>query len=424
MRLPWISRNNLADSPLERSLMISPEEARELILAHVKALPAVRQPAMDALAFHLAEPILADRDVPPADRSAMDGYAVRAGDVAKVPVVLPVAAEVAAGSPCGNPVPSGACVRIFTGGNIPVGTDAVVIQENTQGEGESWVRILKPVAVGENVFKQGENAKQGETLLERGVRLDASALALSAAVGRVSLQVHRRPVVGVLATGSELLDAGEGALAHQIRDSNSPFLRAALAEHHVDVLRCERASDSADRIVASLRTLVRQTDVVILTGGVSVGRYDFTTEAVTRAGAVIVFHGVAIKPGKPLLFAVTPEGRLIFGLPGNPLSAMVGFHEFALPALRLLSGCPQGRCWPCLTVRVGKDITLKGERQTFLPARLNWTPTGPEAVEVFVKGSSDLVAGSKAEGTLIVPANVKHLAAGSFVSFRPWRGFA
>ena len=103
---------------------------------------------------------------------------------------------------------------------------------------------------------------------------------------------------------------------------------------------------------------------------------------------------------------------------------MVGFHEFVLPALRLLSGCPQGRCWPCLTVRIGKDISLKGDRQTYLPARLNWTPTGPEAVEVHVKGSSDLVAGSKAEGTLVVPANVKHLAAGSYLSFRPWRGFA
>ncbi|MEI8352168.1 MAG: gephyrin-like molybdotransferase Glp [bacterium] len=404
--------------------MITPEQARELILAHVKALPAVMHPATEALAFYLAEPILADRDVPPADRSAMDGYAVRAGDVAKTPVVLPVGAEVAAGSPCGNPVPAGACVRIFTGGNIPVGADAVVIQENTEPEGEKAVRILKPVAVGENVFKQGENAQHGETLLERGVRLDASALALCAAVGRASLRVHRRPVAGVLATGSELLDAGEGALAHQIRDSNSPFLRAALAEHHLDVLRCERASDSADRIVASLRTLVRQTDVVILTGGVSVGRYDFTAEAVKSAGGVILFHGVAIKPGKPLLFAVTPEGQLIFGLPGNPLSAMVGFHEFVLPALRLLSGCPQGRCWPCLTVRIGKDISLKGDRQTYLPARLNWTPTGPEAVEVHVKGSSDLVAGSKAEGTLVVPANVKHLAAGSYLSFRPWRGFA
>ena len=403
--------------------MILPADAWKLICAHARALPAVPRPAGAALGDFLAEPVPADRDVPPADRSAMDGFAVQAHDVRQAPVDLPVAAEIAAGSPAGAGVPPGACVRIFTGANLPPGADAVVMQEDTEpaGDGNRSVRILKPVSAGANVFRQGENARQGEELLAVGTRLDAAAIALCAAVGRGSVRVHRRPAVGLLATGSELLDADAAALPHQIRDSNTPFLRAALAAHRYEISACERAADNPDSIVAALRRLAACSDVVVMTGGVSVGRYDFTAEAMRKAGATIWFHGVALKPGKPQLFATDAEGRLLFGLPGNPLSAMVGFYEFVLPALHLLAGCPPEHCQTCVTVRVAHDLQVKGGRQQYVPARLTWTPTGPEATSVNVQGTADLVAGARADGTLIVPAEAKAVPAGAFLAFRPWR---
>ena len=403
-------------------IVIGPDDAWGLIVAHSEALPLVARPTDDALWHFLAEPVSADRDVPPADRSAMDGFALRAADLRDPPAVLPVVAELAAGAAVEKGVPPGACVRIFTGANLPPGTDAVVMQEDTEpadDRGRS-VRVLKSVPPGANVFKQGENAHRGETLLSAGTRLDAAGLALCAAVGRDVVRVHRRPSVGLLATGSELLDAGDAALPHQIRDSNTPFLRAALAEHRYPVSAFKRAADNPDTIVNALRVLTEQSDVVVLTGGVSVGRYDFVADAVRRAGATVRFHGVAMKPGKPQLFASDPAGRLVFGLPGNPLSAMAGFYEFVLPALARLAGCPSDRCRRHLTVRMAHDLAAKGDRRQYVPARLAWTPTGPEAAAVPVHGTADLVAGAQADGVLIVPEGTSNVPAGSFLAFRPW----
>jgi molybdopterin molybdotransferase len=403
--------------------MISPDNAWDSIVSHARALPATERESRSALWDYLAEPVSADRDIPPADRSAMDGFAVRTEDVRQAPAVLDVVSEIAAGAPAGQSVPAGACVRIFTGANLPAGTDAVAMQEDTEpvGDGPAKVRVLKAVRPGANVFKQGENARMGEELLPAGTRLNAACVALCAAVGRARVRVHRRPVVALLTTGTELLDAADAALPHQIRDSNGPFLRAALAEHRHEADAHERVGDDPELLAAALRRLAERSDAIVITGGVSVGRYDYTAEAVRKAGATVRFHGVAMKPGKPQLFATCPDGRLIFGLPGNPLSAMVGFHEFVLPALNLLAGCPAARCRSALAVRVAHDLKVKGERQEYVPVKLSWTPAGPEAAAVPVHGTADLVAGAKADGTLIVAAGTAAVRAGALLPFRPWR---
>ncbi len=403
--------------------MIDPDSAWKVMVSQARSPEVALHPLGDALGYVLAEAIRADRDLPPADRAAMDGYAVRAADIGDLPAVLPVAAEIAAGASADVPVPAGACVRIFTGANLSPDVDTVVMQEDTEpaDDGGTAVIILKSVKPGANVFQQGEDARRGATVLEAGACLDAAGLALCAAVGRDPVPVRRRPTVGLLTTGSELLNAGDPALPHQIRDSNTHFLRGALADQGYSPSTCERSNDDCDRIVAALRRLLETHDVIIMTGGVSVGRYDFVAEAVRRTGARVLFHGVAIKPGKPQLCAIGPNGQLVFGLPGNPLSAMVGFYEFVLPGLHLMAGRPAGACRRSLPVRLRGDLTVKGQRRQYVPARLFLTESGAEAVPVPVHGTADLVAGAHADGAIIVPAGIERVPDGSMLFFRPWR---
>ncbi len=402
--------------------MITPGNAWDFVVECTHALPPVDLAAFGARGLYLARAVCADHDLPPANRAAMDGFAVNASTISSGQVTLPVVVEIAAGSPADAPVPANACARIFTGANLPPETDTVVMQEDveTLDEGRS-VWFPQPVEPGANVYRQGENARQGDVLLAPGTRLDAAALALCAAVGQEQLSVHRQPTVALLTTGAELLAAGEAVLPHQIRDSNSVFLKMALAGQPFRTVACERVSDDPALLTTVLRRLMDHSDVIIMTGGMSVGRYDFAAEAIRQAGAQIQYHGIAMKPGKPQLFATDKQGRLIFGLPGNPVSAMVGFYEFVLPALHRLAGCSPERCRRTLTVRAAETLAVKGNRQNYIPATLAWTDEGGLASPVPFHGSADLVAAARTEGTLIVPPGQHQIPAGSLLPFRPWR---
>lgn len=403
--------------------MITPDAAWAVILRHARPLSVIEKNADDALWDFLAEPVVCDRDIPPASRSAMDGYAARSEDVNATPCTLPVVMEVAAGSPADTPLPRGACARIFTGANLPPGADTVVMQEETRPAENrpEAVTILTLAPPGRHVFRQGENARIGQELLAAGARLDPSRLALCAAVGKARVRVHARPRVGVLVTGSELLDASGDALSHQIRDSNGPFLRTALSEHRHPAVAHERVGDAPDALRAALLRLAPQCDVIIMTGGVSVGRYDFTASAVESAGGAIRYHGIAMKPGKPQLFASDVEGRLYFGLPGNPLSAMVGFYDFVLPALNYLAGCPADLCRIARSVRTAVALRGKGDRRIYVPVRLQWSGDGPTAVPAEAVGSADLVAAAHADGVLLIPEGSDGVEAGASLPFRSWR---
>ena len=206
-----------------------------------------------------------------------------------------------------------------------------------------------------------------------------------------------------------------------MRNSNGPALCAALALSGRIVAAHRRAPDDPERLTALLRRLAARCDVLILTGGVSVGRYDFVEASARNAGAKIRFHGVAMKPGKPILYATLPGRRHLFGLPGNPLSAMTGFYEFALPALLRMSGLPPDRCRPALRLPLRSPLAAKGSRVHFALARLLWDEDGPRLEPVDSRSSADLAAGGRADGVIAVPAHVTALDAGDLVEFRPWR---
>ena len=321
--------------------MLTPDAAWALVLEHARPLKTVTVPLAEAVGLRLAAEVRADRDLPPADRSSMDGYAVRHDDLRQIPCTLRVIGEVAAGSPARPRVEPGTCARIFTGANLPPGADTVVMVEQTV-EHNGLVTIRSPEKPGANIRRRGEDARKGAILLARGTALYAGQVGVCAAVGKASVRVQRRPRTTILCTGTELRSVDDRVRSHETRNSNGPALCAALALWGFPGTQFTVVADRPSALLAALRRAVKHYDVVLFTGGASAGDYDFVRESVKAAGATIRFHGVAMKPGKPTLYATLGSNRHVFGLPGNPLSALTAFHEFALPALlRLAGGAPE-----------------------------------------------------------------------------------
>jgi len=398
---------------------ISLATARRILFRHVRPLPSVRMPLHEAAGCCLAEDVRADRDQPPADRSAMDGYAVRAADLERIPCELRMVGEVAAGSPARVRVASGTCARIFTGANVPRGADAVVMVEETRRRGDiiTFRAAAKP---GQNIRRRGEEARKGDILLRRGALLGAAQVGLCASVGKTRPRVHRRPRVAVLVTGEEVRTADDRVRVHELRDSNGPALRAALRAAGFGDVEPSIVPDDPDLLASGLRRSVRNADVTIVTGGVSVGEYDYVPDALRRIGATVRFHGVRVKPGRPGLYATLGKSH-IFGLPGNPLSVLTGFHEFVLPALRRLSGLAAHRCRDAIPVRLARPVRVKSRRTEFIPAMLEWDPSGARATPLPSHGSADLACGALADGAVMIEFGEGQVPAGTQVEFRPWR---
>jgi molybdopterin molybdotransferase len=399
----------------------TPQQTWVAILNSLPAPAVAELPLAKAMGHVLHEPVCADRDLPPAPRSTMDGFAVRTVDLRTAPVTLPVLGDIAAGSASVLAVAPGTCVRIFTGANLPPGADAVVKLEDTRAAGPGHVTFEHSESEGANVRRQGEDAREGSDLVPEGRVLDAVQIGMCASVGVSRLKVLRKPRVAVVTTGGELLGPGAVVGAHQERDANGPMLSAALLAGGFAVVSAQRVSDEREAIAAKLHEALAAADAVIASGGVSVGAYDFVPAAVTAVGARTVVHGVAMKPGKPFLFAIAPAGQPIFGLPGNPLSAATGLHEFVLPALRRMAGFPEAACRPLLRARLqGAIANPTGLERHFL-GTLMQTRSDMEVALVPSQSSADLAAGARADGSIIVPADVHALAASSLVGFRPWR---
>jgi molybdenum cofactor synthesis domain-containing protein len=401
-------------------MLIAPQEALRIVLSNVRPLAARRVPLGRALHGYLAESVRSDRDQPPTDRSAMDGYAVRSADLGTTPVRLRLLGEVAAGAAPRLRVRDGACVAVLTGACVPPGADAVVPVELTQRDADEVV-VRAAVPRGAHVRKRGGEARRGDVLLAKSCRLGPAEIGVCAMVGRAEVKIHSRPRAAVLCTGAELCDVGERVGSEQLRDSNGPALLAALAEQGIVKARRTMVGDDPGAIAASLRRAVRTYHVVLISGGVSVGRYDFVPEAVRRIGGEVRFHGVGMKPGKPTLYATLPDNRHLFGLPGNPVSALAALHEFAVPALRRLSGAAETACHPVAWVRLDRPARSEGTRTYFAPAQVNHTKEGPAAVTVVSQGSADIVAASKADGVVVVPRGTSELPAGTMVEFHPWK---
>jgi molybdopterin molybdotransferase len=350
----------------------------------------------------------------------MDGYAVRHDDLRQIPCTLRVVGEVAAGSSARPRVEPGTCARIFTGANLPPGADTVVMVEQAEGRG-GRVTIRSSEKLGAHIRRRGEEARKGDVLLARGTALYAGQVGVCAAVGKASVRVYPRPRVTILCTGTELRSVGDRVRSHETRNSNGPALCAALALRGFPGTKFAIVADRPSALLAALRRAVKLYDVVLFTGGASVGDYDFVREAVEAAGAKIRFHGVAMKPGKPTLYATMGGNRHVFGLPGNPLSALTAFHEFAFPALLRLAGGTPEACRPAWRLPLAEAVASESGRVRCRLARLVAGPNGLTAAPVAFTSSADLAAAGHADGVVVLPPEDRQWAAGELVVFRPWR---
>jgi molybdenum cofactor synthesis domain-containing protein len=383
--------------------LIEYPEAERLVLESTLRLPVEEVPLDGALGLALARDLTATTDSPPFDNSAVDGYAVRSRD-AEVGRVFRVVDEAPAGRPARKSVGEGEAIKIFTGGVIPDGADAVVMVENTSGWGEEF-ELKKVPAPGSNLRAAGEDTHKGDVILPAGTEIGSPEIALAATQGYGALPVYRRPKVVVLSTGTELVEPGTRDLEPgEIFDSNSYALVAAAREAGAEARRLYAASDEADTLRSAIEEALETADVVVTSGGVSVGEKDLVKSTMLDLGVEQVFWGVKFKPGKPLFYGTRGETRL-FGLPGNPVSAVVCFDLFVRPALMRMTGRTD-KNRPRITVYFERQIVNKFGRLHAMRVSLRRTEKGWLAESVGAQGSGLVSSLAKADAlALIGPAS-------------------
>jgi len=394
--------------------MISISEAIQIVISQIAQLPA-QEIAIDLSHGRiLAEDIVADTDLPPFDRAQMDGYAVRAADVANVPASLRIVGESAAGAGWHHEMKAGEAVRIMTGAPVPSGADAVQQVELTR-ENDSQVEILAPVELGRSIVRQASEIKSGETVLRAGEEINAAMIATLASFGYAKVKVSRQPRVAVMATGSELVDVDQKPGQDQIRDSNNYTIEAYATMSNAVVERLPLAGDDTEELKRLISRAAEHADVLITSGGVSMGVYDFTKAALKELGAEIFFERVALRPGKPTVFARLGN-TLVFGLPGNPVSVSVTFNLFVRTALRALQGASQTTLPVEHAVMAGN---LKGsiDRESYLPATLRTDEKGMLLAQPLKwGGSSDFVSFARATALINLPAGAGIIESGTSVT--------
>lgn len=372
----------------------------------------------------LFEPVAADRDLPPFPRSTRDGYAVRSADLSQLPATLEVIGEIRAGEtldriPCN--IASGQTASIMTGAPVPAGADAVVMVEYSSQQG-TQVEITRSVVAGENIVARGAEAREGAPLLDRGLRMNEAAIALAASVGKSQLRVYRRPRVAVLTTGDEIVDVNATPGPTQIRNSNSYSLAAQIRRAGGEAGLLPIAPDE----LQGLRRLIEEglkSDLLLMTGGVSMGRYDLVEQALSEMNAEFFFTGAKIQPGRPVVFgkcgagapARERPGSYFFGLPGNPVSTMVTFELFARPMLEALAGQSPGKLG-FLHARLKSEIRVKTGLKRFLPAILSGEFEQSEVELVAWQGSGDVAATARANCYVVIPENRERIPVGEWVA--------
>jgi molybdopterin molybdotransferase len=391
--------------------LIPVAEALARVLAGVEPLPAEKVALDDAHGRVLADDLAALRTQPPDAVSAMDGYAVRASDVATAPVTLMLIGEVAAGHPFAGEVKTGQAARIFTGGVMPAGSDTVVIQELTAADGNT-VTIKKATNKGRNVRPQGIDFKRGDLLLRQGQRLTERDVMLAAAMNYPALPVTRRPKVAVLGTGDELVAPGSRPGPGEIVYSNGFAIRALARSAGAEVNDLGIAHDRIADIAAAVRRARDWgTDILVTSGGASVGEHDLVQRALASEGLDLSFWRVALRPGRPMM-----HGRLgtmqVLGVPGNPVSAYVCSFLFLLPLIGRMAGCKDAGHTP-EPARLGRDVPANDERADYLRATLSLSPDGAVATPVTAQDSSLMAPLARAHCLVIREPNAPAAAAGS-----------
>jgi molybdopterin molybdotransferase len=413
------------------------DQAARLLARDIQASGTECVNLLSAAGRVLAEPVTADRDLPPFPRSTRDGYAVRSADLSALPATLEVIGEIKAGERLDR-IPSnvghGQTAAIMTGAPVPAGADAVVMVEYSTQRGQQ-IEITRSVVPGENIVARGAEARAGAALLDRGLRLNDAAIALAASVGKSQLQLYKRPRVAVLTTGDEIVDVDAAPGPTQIRNSNSYSLSAQIQRAGGEPVLLPVAPDEAH----GLRRLIEEglkADLLLLTGGVSMGRYDLVEQVLSEMHAEFFFTGAKIQPGRPVVFgkcgAGAPFDKLragstrdgasaprssthFFGLPGNPVSTMVTFELFARPIIEALEG-QATRKLIFLHARLKKEIRIKTGLKRFLPAMLSGEFENSEVELIAWQGSGDIAATARANCYIVIPTDRECIPAGEWVA--------
>jgi molybdopterin molybdotransferase len=454
---------------LQSAGALSFEQARETVLKYCRQIappPGEEVPLLGALGRVLAEPVRADRDFPPFPRATRDGYAVRSADLKTVPATLRVVGQVKAGGSFDREVAEGEAVEIMTGAAVPEGADAVVMVEYTSTKNAAGrngapgrateVEIERASAAGENIVPAGAEARAGQEILPHGVRLGPAQIAMAAGAGQARIKTYRLPRVAILSTGDELVEVSKIPGPFQIRNSNSYSLAAQVSAAGGEPVRLPVAPD-APRKLATLLDAGLAADMLLVSGGVSMGKFDLVEQALKSLGAEFFFTGALIQPGRPVVFGqvefqrLKPKSKTVdygtmkaralirtkksedlfpaselsvdagsrsvpfFGLPGNPISAMVCFDLFARPVLDALGGAIPSRL-SVAKARLRTAVKTKTGLTRFLPAILQGGVFDPEVEAITWQGSGDLLASARANCYLVVPPDRDSIAAGEMVS--------
>jgi molybdopterin molybdotransferase len=399
--------------------MLSYQQARETVIARLKS--DLRSSGTEAVALAdslcrvLAREIQSDRDYPPFDRSIRDGYAVQAAST-RPGAKLNCIGELKAGDAPAISVTDGTCVQIMTGAALPEGADAVVMVEHTSRDGD-LIQVDRQLKPGQHVVRRGSEQAAGRAVLAAGTRMGFSELAVAAQVGAAHIAVVKRPRVAVLTTGDEVVDFAATPGPFQIRNSNSVSLAAQISLVAAEPVIIGNAKDSLDDLRAKISRGL-DSDMLLLSGGVSMGKYDLVEPVLRELGANIIFDAVAIRPGKPVVFA-SCKGKPVFGLPGNPVSTMVTFDLFVRPAIDILSGEAEARPLPFADAILTSALSERPGVTHFLPSVLSFTGDTPRVSPVAWQGSGDVVAMSRGNCLLVVPPDRENMEAGERVQVLP-----
>ena len=397
--------------------MLSVEEARERVLGTVAALDNIEIRVAEASGYALAEDVYAPHALPRFDNSAMDGYALRAQDTEGAPVTLKLVGEIRAGHPPDVDVVEGACVRIMTGAAVPAGADAIAMVEITSEDGDQ-VTINESVPVRRHVRPAGDDIAEGALVVPKGAELGPGELAVLASVGASPVAVVRRPRIAILVTGDELVAPEDDIDPGRIRDSNTVALNTLAAEAGGEIVMSQRVGDTREGTIAAFSDAAEAADLVISSGGVAVGKYDFVKDAVEAQGRLDMWR-VAMQPGKPVVLGVLGDTPFL-GLPGNPVSIHVGFEQFVRPAIRKMRGCSD-LLRPTVEARLTEDLEKPAGRLHLVRVRLRPDASGWMATPTGAQGSHIQSSLVNCHGVARFPREATHMAAGDSVTVEVWR---
>jgi len=408
--------------------MLSYEAARAKVIEVIRARRCAPPPATETVEFAsnpaqvlgriVAENIPADRNYPPFDRATRDGFALRAADATQPGVKLRLIGESRAGVPFDGTVEPGTCVHIMTGAAMPRGANTIVMVEHARIEGEQ-VTIERVPHASAHFVLEGQETRVGESVIQRGKRLGYGELAMAAQVGRSRVVVAKKPRVAILSTGDEVISVDQPPKKFQIRNSNSISLAAQVSLVGGEPLILGNVPDDLGQLKTRIEEALTA-DIVVLTGGVSVGKYDHVEEVLRSLGAEFYFDAVAIRPGKPAVFGFC-KNKPVFALPGNPVSTMVTFELFVVPAIELLSGFSPNSL-TVLKAKLLHPLDEKPHLAHFLPARLSWPGGEPSVEAIHWEGSGDIGSVVRGNCFLVVTESKLKYAAGEWASVLPRRG--